>query len=211
MEHDQQDNVEVVGRAIVLIVLGTSQEFLVVHDPEFCSLDRVVGVEGVRDPMLVVVVCTPSYFDFISYVVAPTSFCKIDLDRRRLSSCVASWIWGGVPLDVGSVGCIVGGVASGISRGVCWSISRWVDWSIGCSVSNGISRLHHFVFASSFFSHRVEGTLATMSLARTFRSSSGIITCHRSTVSRASFFDLSSCNTDIGLEASDLWRIFKVV
>jgi hypothetical protein len=113
-----RDNVEVVGRAIGLVVLGTSQEFLVVHDLEICSLDGVVGVERVRCPMLVVVVCTPSYLDFISYAVAPTSFCMIRLDRRRLSSCVASWIWGGVPLNIGCVGCIVGGVAS-ISRGVC--------------------------------------------------------------------------------------------
>jgi hypothetical protein len=205
-----RDNVDVVGRAIVLVILGTSQEFLVVHDPEICSLDGVVGVEGVRDSMLAVVVCTLSYFDFISYAVAPTSFCMISLDRRRLSSCVASWIWGGVPLDVGSVGCIVG-VTSGISRGVCGSISRWVDWSIGCSVSSGISRLHYFVLASSFFSHRVEATLATTSLARTLRSASGIGTCCRSTVSGASYLDLSSCDTDIGLEASDRWRIFKVV
>jgi hypothetical protein len=68
------DNVEVVERAIVLVVLGTSQEFLVVHDPETCSLDGVVGVEGVRCPMLAVVVCTSSYLDFISYAVAPASF-----------------------------------------------------------------------------------------------------------------------------------------
>jgi hypothetical protein len=52
------DNVEVVGRAIVLVVLSTSQEFLVVHDLEFCSLDGVVGVKGIRDPMLAVVVST---------------------------------------------------------------------------------------------------------------------------------------------------------
>jgi hypothetical protein len=96
--------------------------------------------------------------------VTLTSFCTIGLDRRRLNSCVASWIWGGVPLDVGSVGCIVGGIASGISRGV----SRWVGWSIGYSVSSGISRLHYFIFASSFFSHRVEGIMATTSLAGTF-------------------------------------------
>jgi hypothetical protein len=121
-----KDNVEVVGRAIILVVLGTSQEFLVVHDPEICSLDGVVSVEGIRDPMLTVVVCTPSYLDFISYAVTSTSFCMIGLNRRRLSSCIVFWIWGGVPLDVGSVGCIVGGIASGISRGVCWSISRWV-------------------------------------------------------------------------------------
>jgi hypothetical protein len=63
-----------------LVVLGTSQEFLVVHDPEIRSLDWVVGVKGVRDPMLAVVVCTPSYLDFISYSVTLTSFCTIGLD-----------------------------------------------------------------------------------------------------------------------------------
>jgi hypothetical protein len=86
------DNVEVVRGAIILVILGTAQEFLVVHDSEICSLDWVVSVEGVRDPMLAVVVCTPSYLDFISYAVTPTSFCTISLDRRRLSSCIASWI-----------------------------------------------------------------------------------------------------------------------
>jgi hypothetical protein len=201
-----RDDVEVVWRAIVLVVLGTSQEFLVVHDPEICSLDGVVGVEGVRCPMLAVVVYTSSYLDFISYAVSPASFCSIRLDRRRLSSCIASSIWGGVPLDVG---CIVGGVAS-ISRGICWSISHWVGWSVGCNVSSGISRLHYFVFTSPFFSHRVKRTLASTSLSRTLRSASGIETC-RGSVSRASFFDLSGCNTDIGLEAPDCWRIFEVV
>jgi hypothetical protein len=32
-----RDDVEVIGRAIVLVVLGTSHEFLVTHDPEICS------------------------------------------------------------------------------------------------------------------------------------------------------------------------------
>jgi hypothetical protein len=130
----------------------------------------VVGVEGVRYPMLAVVVCAPSYFDFISYAVASTSLCMIGLDQRRLSSYIASWIWWRVSLDVSSIGCIVGGIASGISRGVWWSISRWVVWSIGCSVVSGVTRLHYFVFTSSFFSHRVEGTLAMTSLARMLRS-----------------------------------------
>jgi hypothetical protein len=58
------------------------------HDPEICSLDGVVGVKGVRDPMLAVVVCTPSYLNFISYAVTPTSFRTIGLDRRRRSFCV---------------------------------------------------------------------------------------------------------------------------
>jgi hypothetical protein len=138
-----------------------------VHDPEICSLDRIVCVEEGRYPILAVVVCAPSYFDFISYAVTPTSLCMIGLDQRRLSSCIASWIWWRVSLDVNSIGCIVGGIASGISRGVWWSISRWVGWSIGYSVSSGVTRLHYFVFTSSFFSHRVEGTLATTLLART--------------------------------------------
>jgi hypothetical protein len=45
-----RDNVEVVRRAIVLVVLGKLQEFLVVHDSEICSLDQVVGVEGSGSP-----------------------------------------------------------------------------------------------------------------------------------------------------------------
>jgi hypothetical protein len=74
------DDVEVVGRAIVLVVLSTSQKFLVVHDPEFCSLNGVVGVKGVRDPMLAVIVSTSSYLDFVSYAVMLASFCTIGLD-----------------------------------------------------------------------------------------------------------------------------------
>jgi hypothetical protein len=134
------------------------------HDLEICSLDKVVGVEGVRGPMLAVVVCTPSYLDFISYAVTPTSLRTIGLYRRRLSSCIASWIWSGVSLDVGSVGCVVGGIASGIGRGVCWSISRWVGWSISCCIGSGVSRLHYFIFASSFYNYRVEGTVVWTSL-----------------------------------------------
>jgi hypothetical protein len=182
-----------------------------VHDLEICSLDRVIGVEGVRHPMLAVVVCALSYFNFISYTVAPTSLCTISLDQRRLHSCIASWIWGEVPLDVGSIGYVVGSIASGISQGVGWSVSRWVGQSIGCSVGSGVSRLYYFIFASSFFRHLVEGTLATTSLARTLRSASGIETCRRSTVSGISFFDLSSRDTNVGLEAPDCWRIFEVV
>jgi hypothetical protein len=48
-------------------------------------------------------------------------------------------------------------------------------------------------------------------LARTLRSASGVRTCRRSTVSRTSFFDLSSCNADVGLEAPDHWGIFEVI
>jgi hypothetical protein len=198
-----RDDVEVVGRAVVLVVLSTSQEFLVVHDPEFCSLDGVVGVKGIRDPVLAVVISTSCYLDFISYAVALASLGTIGLDQRRLSSCIVSWVRSNVCLSVGSVGCVVDDVTSGIHRVVRWGISRRVGWSVGCNIGSGVDRLRYFVFASSFFSHRVEGTLATTSLARMLRSASGVGTCCRSAVSGTTFFDLSGCNADVGLEAPD--------
>jgi hypothetical protein len=198
-----RDDIEVVGRVVVLIVLGTSQEFLVVHDLEVCSLNGVVGVKGVGNPMFAVVVNTSNYLHFISYAVTLASFCTIGLDWRRLSSCNVSWVWSGVSLDVSSIGCVVNGVASDIGRSVCWSIS--------CSVGSGVDQLRYFVFASSLFSHRVEGTLATTSLVRTLRSAPGVGACCGSAVSRTSFFDLSSGNANVVLETSDCWRIFEVI
>jgi hypothetical protein len=209
--HEPRDDVEVVGRAIVLIVLGTSQEFLVVHDPEICSLDGVVGIKGVRDPVLTIVVSTSSYPDFISYAVALAFLRTIDLDRRRQSSCVVSWVQSDVCLNIGSISCVVGDVTSGIGLIVCWGVSHKIGWSVGRNVGSRVDRMCYFIFASSFFSHRVKGTLATTLLARTLRSASGVGTCCGSAVSGTSFLDLSSCNTDVGLEAPDHWRIFKVV
>jgi hypothetical protein len=75
-----RDNIEVVGRAVVLVVLGTPQEFLVLHDPEICSLNGVVGVKGVRNPVFAVVVSTSSYLHFISYAVTLASLSTIGLD-----------------------------------------------------------------------------------------------------------------------------------
>jgi hypothetical protein len=157
--------------------------------------------------MFTVVVSTSCYLHFISYAVSLASFYTIGLDWRRLSSCIVSWVWSGVSLDVGSIKCVV----NGIGRGVCWSISRRVGWSISCSVGTGVDRLRYFVFASSLFSHRVEGTLAMTSLARTLRSTHGVGTCCGSTVSRTSFFDLSSDDENVGLDMSDRWRIFEVI
>jgi hypothetical protein len=195
----RRDDVEVVGRAVVLVVLSTSQEFLVVHDLEFYSFDGVVGVKGVRDPVLTIVVSTSSYIDFISYAVALASLGTIGLDRRRLSSCVVSWVRSDVCLSIGSVGCVVDDVTSVIDRSVCWSIGC----SIASEIGSWVGRLCYFIFASTFFSHQVEGTLATMSLVRTHRSASGVGTCCRYAVSGTSFFDLSGCNADVGLEAPD--------
>jgi hypothetical protein len=114
-----RDDVEVIRGAIILVVLGTSQEFLVVHIPEIRSLNGVVGVKSIRDPMFAVIISTSFYLHFVSYAVTLASFCSIDLDWRRLSSCIVSWVRGGVPLNVCSVSCIIDGVASGVGRSVC--------------------------------------------------------------------------------------------
>jgi hypothetical protein len=82
-------------------------------------LNRVVGVEGVGNPVLAVVVSTSSSLHFISYTMTLTSFSTIGLNQRRLSSCIVPWIWAGVPLDLGGVGCIVGGITSSIGRSIC--------------------------------------------------------------------------------------------
>jgi hypothetical protein len=102
-------------------------------------------------------------------------------------------------------------VSRGIGRVICWGSSHRVGWSVGCSIGSGVDWLCYFVFALSFFSHRVEGTLATTSLARMLRPSSGVGTCYRPAVSRTSFFNLSSYYANVGLEASDHWGIFEVI
>jgi hypothetical protein len=71
------DDVEVIGRAVILVVLSASQEFLVMHDPKICSFNGVVGVKGVRDSMLTIVVSTSSYLDFISYTVTLVSSARL--------------------------------------------------------------------------------------------------------------------------------------
>jgi hypothetical protein len=182
-----------------------------VHDLEFCSLDGVVGIKGVRDPMLAVVVSTSGYLDLISYAVALASLCTIGLDQRRRSSCVVSWVWSGVPLNIGNVGYSVDDVTSGIYRSVCWSIGYSISRSICCSIGRRVDWLCYFIFVSASFSHRVDGTLPTTSLVRTLRSTPGLRTCRGSTVSRTSFFDLSGCNADVGLEVPDHWGIFEVI
>jgi hypothetical protein len=75
-----QDDVKVIKRAVVLVVLGTSQKFLVVHDPEIRSLNGVVGVKSIGNPMVTVVVSMSSYLHNISYVVTLASFRSIGLN-----------------------------------------------------------------------------------------------------------------------------------
>jgi hypothetical protein len=120
-------------------------------------LNGVVGVKGVGNPVLAVVVSTSSYLHFISYTMMLASFSTIGLDQRRLSSCIVSWISGGIPLDDSSIGYVVSGIINSIGRSVHWSISRRVRCSVSCSIGSGVDRLCYFVFASSLFSHRSRG------------------------------------------------------
>jgi hypothetical protein len=205
------DDVEVIGRAIVLVVLGASQEFLVVHVLEVRSLNEVVGIESVGDPVFTIIVSTSCYLHFVSYALMLASFYAIGLYWRRLSSCIMPGVWGDVSLDVGSVSCVVGDVTGGIGWSVCRGFSCRVGWSVSCSIGSGIDWLHYFVFSSSLFSHRLKGTLAVTSLERTFRSTLGVGTCCGSAVSRTSLFDLCSGDTNVGLKTSYRRRIFEVV
>jgi hypothetical protein len=109
-----RDNIEVIRRAIVLVIFGTSHEFLVVHVPEVGSLNGIVGVAGVGDPMIAVIVSTSCYLHFVSYAVTLASFCPIGLDWRKLSSSIVSWVRSCVSLNVGSLGCVVDDIASGV-------------------------------------------------------------------------------------------------
>jgi hypothetical protein len=119
------------------------------HLLQFCCLDGVVGVEGVRDPMVVIVVSTMCYLHFVSYASMLASFSMVVLYWWRLSSCIFSWVSDDVWLGASGIGYVIGDVASVISDGIGWRIGR----SIGCSVGSRVDWLHYFVFTSSLFSH----------------------------------------------------------
>jgi hypothetical protein len=93
------------------------------HIPQLYCLDGVIGIKGVRDPMIAVVVITSCYLHFVSYALMLTTFFAISLHRWRLGSCVFPWVCSGVCLGVGSIGCIVGDVAHNVDDSAGWSIS----------------------------------------------------------------------------------------
>jgi hypothetical protein len=121
-------------------------------------LDRVVGVEGIRDPMVVIVVSTVCYFHFISYASTLTALSVVGLYWRWLSPSVLPWIGGDVLLGASIISCIVSDVSC--------SISGSVGWRVGGSIGSEVDQLHYFIFASSLFSHELKGTIALTLLAR---------------------------------------------
>jgi hypothetical protein len=64
-----------------LVVVGTSQEFLIVLMSEVRCLDGLVGIESIRDPMFTIVISTSCYLHFVSYMFALASFCVIACSR----------------------------------------------------------------------------------------------------------------------------------
>jgi hypothetical protein len=118
------------------------------HLPQFCCLDGVAGVEGVRDPMIAIVVNTTCYLHFVSYVLTLTAFSVISLCRRRLGSNILSWVGGDVWLGTNSISYIVDNVASSVSSNVGWRIGR----SVGCIIGSRVDRLCYFIFTPSLFS-----------------------------------------------------------
>jgi hypothetical protein len=93
-----------------------------VHVPQVCCLDGVVGIESVRDPMVRIVFSTSCYLHFVSYALTLTAFYAISQHWRRLSSCIVPWVCGDVPLDVGSISCIVDDVSGGVGWSFCLGI-----------------------------------------------------------------------------------------
>jgi hypothetical protein len=143
------------------------------HLPEFRCLNRIIGVEGIRGPMVVVVVNATRYLHFISYPTTLTALGMVGLNWWRLGSTVLSCIGNCVLLGAGSISCIVGDVACGVSGGVGWRVGCGISGSVG----SGVNLLHHFVFTSSLFGHGLKGTIAVMLLARVLQSTPGVGAC----------------------------------
>jgi hypothetical protein len=93
---------------------------------------------------------------------------------------------------------LAGGLAVALAAGLTAALAAGLA---GC----------YFIFSSSLFSYRLKGTVVATSLVRIFRSTSGVGACCRSTVSRASFFDLRGGDTNVRFEMLYHRSIFKVV
>jgi hypothetical protein len=149
-------------------------------------LNRIIGVEGIKDPMIAIVVSAMRFLHFVSYPTTLTALGVVGLNWWRLGFSVLYWIGSCIFLGVGNVSCIVGDVTCGVSGGVGWRVGCGISSNVG----SGVDLLHHFVFTSSLFSHGLKGTIVAMSLARVLRSA----------VHWAPFFDLGGGNVDMGLK-----------
>jgi hypothetical protein len=49
------------------------------HMLEICCLERVVRIEGVRDPIFTIIISTSCYLHFVSYTLTLPSMCLVNL------------------------------------------------------------------------------------------------------------------------------------
>jgi hypothetical protein len=146
-----RDDVEVTGRTIILVVLGTMQKLSIVHLPEVCGLNGVIGVKEIRDPVVAVVVSMACYLHFISYGLTLIALSVCGLCWWRLSSHVLSCITCGVLLlGANSTGGVVGGITS--------SVGSWIGYCIG----NNVDWLHDFILTTSLFVHGLKGSIVVV-------------------------------------------------
>jgi hypothetical protein len=164
------------------------------HLPEVCVLDWVIGVKGIMDPVVTMVVGTACYLRFISYGLALITPGACGLCWWRLSSRVLSCITGDVLLLGASS---IGGVVDGIARSMTGDIGSW----IGRCVGNNVNWLHDFILTTSLFSHGQKGSVIVVvtMMAGSLQPTPGVGTCGRSAVSWTSFFDLGGGNVNVSL------------
>jgi hypothetical protein len=126
--------------------LGTTQELSIVHFAEVCSLDGMIGVKGIRDPVVAVVVSMACYLRFISYGLTLIALRACSSCWLRLSSRILSCITGDVLL-LGTIK--IGGVVDNIVSGKTSGISSW----IGCCIGRNIDWLHDLNLTTSLSGH----------------------------------------------------------
>jgi hypothetical protein len=165
------DDVEVIWRTIILVVLGTLYELLVVHLPKIYCLDRVSGIKGIRDPIVAIVISMACYLHFVSYMLELTTLRAVGLQWWRLSSCVLSYVTSSVLLLGASS---VGGVVFCIARGVTSGVSSLIGCCVGSDVGSVVGRLRDFIVASSLFSHELNGGIVVASLTKSLRPTPGV-------------------------------------
>jgi hypothetical protein len=149
-----RDDVEVIGSTVVLVILGMMSEFSVMHLTKLYCLGGVIGVQGIQNSVVAVILGMMLDLHFISYRMTLLLAASEDAYSSylwRLSSNILSYVANGVLLLVRSgVSQIVGDVVGNITGGI-------TD-----SVGGSVGQLHDFVLTTSLFSHGLKRSIAVM-------------------------------------------------
>ena len=136
-------DVQIVGSAVNLLVLGATLEFFIMEPTELSLLDGVVGIEWVRGTIHTIVIRT-----------------ALDLPLVALTSLLV-WI---APGD----SCSPDGWHVDVSVGSC----------IGTSIGTRVGSLHDLVLTTPFLSYGLKRRVSIVVGTRSYRSTSGVLTCH---------------------------------